>query len=137
MDSSIIQGPFSVAPCQTLISRFATFSSPYRSVEHFDAPLTHVGEQQCARLAAGTVAALKNVQLVVTSPMTRAVQTALLTCTAQQAAGVPFVALESVRETVNYVCDCRSAPNPALLGSSCAAGQGSASAGFGQAIKPL
>ena len=27
MDSSIIQGPFSVAPCQTLISRFATFSS--------------------------------------------------------------------------------------------------------------
>jgi hypothetical protein len=26
---SIIQGPFSVAPCQTLISRFATFSSPY------------------------------------------------------------------------------------------------------------
>jgi hypothetical protein len=29
LDSSIIQGPFSVAPCQTLISRFATFSSPY------------------------------------------------------------------------------------------------------------
>jgi hypothetical protein len=26
---SIIQGPFSVAPCQTLISRFATFPSPY------------------------------------------------------------------------------------------------------------
>ena len=29
MDSSIIQGPFSVAPCHTLISRFATFPSPY------------------------------------------------------------------------------------------------------------
>ena len=28
MDSSIIQGPFSVAPCQTKVSRFATFSSP-------------------------------------------------------------------------------------------------------------
>ena len=28
---SIIQGPFSVAPCQTLISRFATFSSPKRT----------------------------------------------------------------------------------------------------------
>ena len=27
MDSSIIQGPVSVAPCQTLISRFATFPS--------------------------------------------------------------------------------------------------------------
>jgi hypothetical protein len=26
---SIIQGPFSVAPCQTLVSRFATFASPY------------------------------------------------------------------------------------------------------------
>jgi hypothetical protein len=26
---SIIQGPLSVAPCQTLISQFATFSSPY------------------------------------------------------------------------------------------------------------
>jgi hypothetical protein len=29
LDSSIIQGPFSVAPCRTLISRFATFSSQY------------------------------------------------------------------------------------------------------------
>jgi hypothetical protein len=29
LDSSIIQGPFSVAQCQTLKSRFATFSSPY------------------------------------------------------------------------------------------------------------
>jgi hypothetical protein len=29
LDSSIIQGPFSVAPCQTLVSRFATFPSPY------------------------------------------------------------------------------------------------------------
>jgi hypothetical protein len=29
LDVSIIQGPVSVAPCQTLISRFATFSSLY------------------------------------------------------------------------------------------------------------
>jgi hypothetical protein len=29
MDSSNIQGPFSVAPCQTIVSRFATFSSRY------------------------------------------------------------------------------------------------------------
>jgi hypothetical protein len=28
-DSSIVQGPFSFAPCQTLVSRFATFSSLY------------------------------------------------------------------------------------------------------------
>jgi hypothetical protein len=29
LDSSIVQGPFSVAPCQTLISRFAAFASLY------------------------------------------------------------------------------------------------------------
>ena len=28
-DLSIVQGPFSVVPCQTLISRFATFASLY------------------------------------------------------------------------------------------------------------
>jgi hypothetical protein len=31
LDSSFILGPFSVAPCQTLVSRFATFSSLCRS----------------------------------------------------------------------------------------------------------
>jgi hypothetical protein len=31
LDSSIIQGPFSVAPCPTLISRFATFFSQRRA----------------------------------------------------------------------------------------------------------
>ena len=33
---SIIQGPFSVAPCQTLVSRFATFSSLYRESRSTD-----------------------------------------------------------------------------------------------------
>jgi hypothetical protein len=33
LDLSIVQGPFSVAPCQTLISRFATCSSPVRGQE--------------------------------------------------------------------------------------------------------
>jgi hypothetical protein len=32
LDSSIVQGPFPVAPCQTLISRFATFASPKRTL---------------------------------------------------------------------------------------------------------
>jgi hypothetical protein len=31
LDLSIIQGPFSVAPCRTLISRFATFASLYET----------------------------------------------------------------------------------------------------------
>ena len=45
MDISIIQGPFSVAPCQTLKSRFATFSSPYvcRLVEAMGASADEAG----------------------------------------------------------------------------------------------
>jgi hypothetical protein len=38
-DLSIVQGPFSVAPCQTLGSRFATFASPYAAAD----------TSQCAR----------------------------------------------------------------------------------------
>jgi hypothetical protein len=30
---SIIRGPFSVAPCQTLVSRFATFASLYHLLD--------------------------------------------------------------------------------------------------------
>ena len=54
---SIVQGPFSVTPCQTLISRFATFSSPYAAVsvlgQSTKAPcdLALVKDQQ--RLASG------------------------------------------------------------------------------------
>jgi uncharacterized protein YjbJ (UPF0337 family) len=36
LDLSIIQGPVSVAPCQTLISRFATFPSPYIGQDPYD-----------------------------------------------------------------------------------------------------
>jgi hypothetical protein len=38
---SIIQGPFSVAPCQTLISRFATFPSLYLS-RHLSHCVSHL-----------------------------------------------------------------------------------------------
>ena len=37
-DFSIVQGPFSVAPCQTLVSRFATFASLYGSYVQRDRP---------------------------------------------------------------------------------------------------
>jgi hypothetical protein len=56
---SIIQGPFSVAPCQTLISRFATFASPY------------VGAPRCgerARVAGGVVSAAPRRLLELTAP---------------------------------------------------------------------
>jgi hypothetical protein len=40
LDSSIIQGPVSVAPCQTLVSRFATFAS--------QGPRTCMGAARCS-----------------------------------------------------------------------------------------
>jgi hypothetical protein len=39
---SIFQGPFSVAPCQTLISRFATFASPYVAGDQYRATETRI-----------------------------------------------------------------------------------------------
>ncbi len=71
-----------------------------------DARLTPDGEAQCAALAAAT-AALRP-QLVVSSPLTRTLQTASLAFGAQrEAVGAPLLALEAVRETVNYGCDAR------------------------------
>ena len=49
------------------------------------------------------MAVLPLADLVVSSPLTRTLQTAQLCF----AAGAPFVALEGVRETVNYLCDAR------------------------------
>jgi len=79
----------------------------YRSTDQLDAKLTPLGESQCARLAQEQTRALGGVDLLVTSPLTRCVQTALLSFPAQLDAGLPLVALESVRETVNFVCDRR------------------------------
>lgn len=71
-----------------------------------DARLTDEGEAQCAQLAQ-TAAELRP-QLIVVSPLTRTMQTALLSFSIQlKQQGVPLVALESVRETVNYLCDAR------------------------------
>jgi hypothetical protein len=46
MDLSIIQGPFSVAPCHALVSRFATFSSPTSPTSS-----SPPEKSRCARLA--------------------------------------------------------------------------------------
>ena len=78
-----------------------------------DARLTPKGMAQCASLAQHTENTMMNdLKLedvaVVTSPMTRCVQTALYSFPwLASVAKVPFVALESVRETVNYACDRR------------------------------
>lgn len=89
-----------------------------------DAKLTATGVRQCAQLQRAS--ADLRPELVVTSPLTRTCQTAEL-CFGPQiaAAGAKLVALESVRETVNYMCDGRrplsqiAAEHPAVDFSCC------------------
>ena len=77
-----------------------------RSPAGIDARLTDEGFAQCARLA-HTLAHLRP-EVIVTSPLTRTIQTALHSFPTQlRNHGVPLVALEAVRETVNYMCDVR------------------------------
>ena len=73
--------------------------------EGLDARLTDEGQRQCAVLAAQVGALMPD--LIVSSPLTRTMQTTALCFGKQLAAGVPLIALESVRETVNYLCDAR------------------------------
>lgn len=47
--------------------------------EHLDARLTDLGKQQCATLKATSHGVEKEAELVVVSPLTRAIQTAMLT----------------------------------------------------------
>jgi hypothetical protein len=52
LDLSIIQGPFSITKCQTLISRFATFASQYDAPPP---PLHHPhGPRRCCCCRCGT-----------------------------------------------------------------------------------
>ena len=81
------------------------FQGPTHQAPH-DALLTSAGEAQCAQLQQMTSELRPS--LVVTSPLTRTVQTALLCFSPQaQEAGARFCALESIRETVNFMCDGR------------------------------
>lgn len=99
----------------------------YNDPVHADARLTRRGAEQCAELAASLESEhLRRVLdsrlsigkddgdddsagiAVVTSPMTRCIQTAMLSFPSLLAApDVPFVAHEGFRETVNYHCDRR------------------------------
>lgn len=85
---------------------------------HFDATLTPKGIQQCKTLAQSTVKL--NVDAVLVSPLTRCLETARIsfphlydnTATADSDSnndndGVPFIAHEEWRETVNFLCDSR------------------------------
>ncbi|KAK3271451.1 hypothetical protein CYMTET_20199 [Cymbomonas tetramitiformis] len=81
-------------------------SKGYKLPEHHDARLTKKGIEQCARLSQSTTS-LDRVQIIVTSPLTRTVQTSIHSFPSQLQRGVPFVALEECRETVNFTCDAR------------------------------
>ena len=89
----------------------------YKNEKNLDARLTEKGMAQCQSLARHTQITMMEELLqdlddvaVITSPMTRCVQTVLYSLPWLADKGkvvVPFVALESIRETVNYACDRR------------------------------
>jgi len=89
----------------------------YRHVKNLDARLTEKGLGQCQtlaeriRVAQDPIAAQlkESVQLIITSPLTRCMQTALLSLepVVQARPDTRVVAHEGVRETVNYNCDRR------------------------------
>ena len=80
----------------------------YKAEEHLDAPLTNVGIKQCTTFSEEIATKLNNIECIVTSPMTRAIQTAQFCFDDHINNGqVPFVACEEWRETVNYLCDVR------------------------------
>jgi broad specificity phosphatase PhoE len=93
----------------------------YRSLVNLDARITAAGADQCRSLSNRIIDAGKDravseplhdvyhkAELVVTSPLTRCIQTSLL-CLDRVFAhrNVPVVAHEGIRETVNYNCDRR------------------------------
>jgi hypothetical protein len=119
--------------CHTKVVHFGRHSEEgthninkeYRAILNLDARLTKKGEEQCRSLAdeirqATATAAdattsiytnlshfSESAQLVVASPLTRCIQTALLSFPMLAERQVPFVAHPGVRETVNYNCDRR------------------------------
>jgi broad specificity phosphatase PhoE len=81
----------------------------YKDSQNIDARLTPKGKQQCDRLAQRLAETLSREDVcVVTSPMTRCVQTALHSFSfLAETNDIRFVAHESWRETVNFNCDRR------------------------------
>jgi broad specificity phosphatase PhoE len=78
----------------------------YHDMKHLDASLTPTGREQCRTLAFTSqdgMLSSNSIDLLVTSTLTRCIQTALL-CFPSIG---PVIAQESIRETVNYACDRR------------------------------
>mmetsp|Transcript_23369 Transcript_23369/g.32742 ORF Transcript_23369/g.32742 Transcript_23369/m.32742 type:complete len:382 (+) Transcript_23369:296-1441(+) len=94
----------------------------YRDIRNLDARLTPKGEKQCAYQASSVASMMSSCQpdLLVTSTLTRCIQTALLSFphlidnhnssnnnNNHNQEMIPFLAHEDIRETVNYACDRR------------------------------
>jgi broad specificity phosphatase PhoE len=100
----------------------------YKDIVNLDARLTGLGKEQCYQLAKTLEKAQakldqscphyrlnQHTELIVTSPLTRCMETAMLSFPKLTSAiksdpnKIPFVAHESIRETVNYASDRRRA----------------------------
>lgn len=90
----------------------------YSSIEHVDARLTEKGKLQCRSLAKRIAKSdlgtthhdlYTKADLLVTSPLTRCIQTCIRSCKSliEARPSIPIIAMESIRETVNFHCDRR------------------------------
>jgi len=75
----------------------------YKDMRHLDARLTDYGKQQCAELASNSPSLVSKDAIVVSSTLTRCIQTSLHSFPHLER----FLAHENIRETVNYACDRR------------------------------
>ncbi|KAF2020865.1 phosphoglycerate mutase family protein-like protein [Aaosphaeria arxii CBS 175.79] len=77
-----------------------------------DPSLTTLGEQQCSELWTTHASTLKNVDLIIASPLRRTLYTALLTFKSHLAANpsLRIVALPDIQETTALPCDTGSSP---------------------------
>ena len=96
-------------------------NNPHRKVEVTDAPLTFRGRQEAISLAPKTAALASQPEVVIVSPLSRSIATTLLSfrhlvSDDGKSSAVPFLALESVRETFGiHYCDCRRARSELTL----------------------
>ena len=80
--------------------------NPYLDPALTDAPLSPLGKEQAAALREATAAL--PIEVVLVSPLVRAVETACLAFSTQLERGVPFVAVELCREQIGQnMCDSR------------------------------
>lgn len=86
---------------------YDTFLQAMRDDDEFDAALTEMGREEARVSGAALAEKLSGVQLVVASPLSRALETAQLVFPAQTCAGAPFVCIENLREISGLLANAR------------------------------